>query len=655
VRLSRDINGSHRRRALVGLRPASSPADGSTPAEVARGPRYAALRRLGAAAFLVAFLGLLAVSAAACSSGPASAGGKKSVVVTYSVLGAVVKDLAGDAVDVTVLMPNGADPHEWAPSAKDIETLLRADLIVENGLNLEGGMVNAFGQAQNAGVHRFVATDHITIRHVGAGQGVSATDKDQAAGAPDPHMWMDPLTMRDVVVALTAQLKSDLGVDVSARATDLESRLTQLDAEIRATLSVVTDANRRLVTGHESLGYFADRYGFKLVGAVVPSLSDQAETSAADLAALETKIREAGVPAIFTELGTSPATARAIGNDTGARVVELTTHALPADGSYFTFLRNIAGLVAANLGPGAASVTIAPIPSSGANRLSLGPLVDPFTQNELMLRALLAGILVSLACAVVGTFVVLRGLAFIGDALAHGVLPGVAVAMLVGAPGMLGAAVGALVMIGGVTVVTQRSKLSSDSAIGLLFVGMLALGVVIVSHSASFSGDLTRILFGEIMGVAPQDLIVQAVATFAVVAASFLFYRPFLLLCFDPEQAQVSGFSARRYHSLMLLLVAMTVVVSFTSVGTLLVFGMLLAPAATGALLASRLQTMMATAVVVGVASTYLGLLISYNFDTAAGATIVMVATLVFFSALTAANVRAGLRRRSSSDSWGQE
>ena len=83
-------------------------------------------------------------------------------MVTYSVLGAVVKDLAGDAVDVTVLMPNGADPHEWAPSAKDIETLLRADLIVENGLNLEGGMVNAFGQAQNAGVHRFVATDHIT-------------------------------------------------------------------------------------------------------------------------------------------------------------------------------------------------------------------------------------------------------------------------------------------------------------------------------------------------------------------------------------------------------------------------------------------------------------------------------------------------------------
>ena len=110
-------------------------------------------------------------------------------------------------------------------------------------------------------------------------------------------MWMDPLTMRDVVVALTAQLKSDLGVDVSARATDLESRLTQLDAEIRATLSVVTDANRRLVTGHESLGYFADRYGFKLVGALVPSLSSQAESSAVNARSIRGLARVMSEPA----------------------------------------------------------------------------------------------------------------------------------------------------------------------------------------------------------------------------------------------------------------------------------------------------------------------------------------------------------------------
>jgi ABC-type Mn2+/Zn2+ transport system permease subunit len=457
-----------------------------------------------------------------------------------------------------------------------------------------------------------------------------------------------------VVAALAVQLKSDVGLDVSARAVDLKLRLAHLSVDAQSILSVVPAAQRKLVTGHESLGYFADRYGFKLVGAVVPGLSDQAETTSADLAALEGKIRAEGVSAIFTELGTSPATSQAIARDTGARVVELSTHVLPADGSYFTFIRSLAGTIGDALsGPG--SVSVGPAPAPRSTLMSFGPLVDPFTQNDLMLRALIAGILVSIACAVVGTFVVLRGLAFIGDALAHGVLPGVAVAMLVGAPGMLGAAVGAVVMIGGVTVVTQRSKLSSDSAIGLLFVGMLALGVVIVSHSASFSGDLTRILFGEILGVSPQDLVVQAVATLAVVAASFLFYRPFLLLCFDPEQAQVSGFSARRYHALMLLLVAMTVVVSFTSVGTLLVFGMLLAPAATGALLTSRLRTMMMTAVIVGAVSTYLGLLISYNFDTAAGATIVLVATFIFFSVLTAANVRAGLRQRPSSAAWGHE
>jgi len=277
---------------------------------------------------------------------------------------------------------------------------------------------------------------------------------------------------------------------------------------------------------------------------------------------------------------------------------------------------------------------------------SLGPFIDPFINNEFMLRALAAGILVSIGCAIVGTFVVLRGLAFIGDALAHGVLPGVAAALLLGLPGMLGAAVGAAVMIGGVTLVTQRSRLSSDSAIGLLFVGMLALGVVIVSRSSSFSGDLIAILFGQILGVSTGDLAVQAVATGAVAIVAFVCARPFLLLCFDPEQAQVSGFSARRYHALMLLLVATIVVVSFQTVGTLLVFGMLLAPAASGALLASRLGTMMAIGSLIGAVSTYLGLLISYTFDTAGGATIVLVATAIFFVVLVAVNIRAGVQLR---------
>jgi len=258
-----------------------------------------------------------------------------------------------------------------------------------------------------------------------------------------------------------------------------------------------------------------------------------------------------------------------------------------------------------------------------------------------MLRALAAGILVSIACSIAGTFVVLRGLAFIGDALAHGVLPGVAIALILGIPGIVGAAAGAVVMIGGVSVVTSRSRLSSDSAIGLLFVGMLALGVVIVSRSTTFSGDLIRILFGEILGVGPQDLLVQAVAAVLLGAAAFVFARPFLLLCFDRDQAQVAGFSARLYHNLMLLLVAGTVIASFQTVGTLLVFGMLLAPASAGALLAHRIGAMMAVGALIGTISSYVGLLLSYYLNTAAGATIVLVATIIFFVVLTAVNLRS--------------
>ncbi len=259
----------------------------------------------------------------------------------------------------------------------------------------------------------------------------------------------------------------------------------------------------------------------------------------------------------------------------------------------------------------------------------LAPFADGFMAN-----ALAAGLLVSISCGVVGTFVVLRGLAFVGDALAHGVLPGVAVALLLGLPGMVGAAAGSAAMIGGIALVGRRSRLPSDTAIGLLFVGMLALGVAVVSRSGSFSGDLVRILFGEILGVSGTDLLLQLAATTLIVALAALLRRPFLLLCFDPEQADVSGFPSRRHHGIMLALVALTVVVSFRTVGTLLVFGMLLAPAATAALFCRRIGAMAAAASAIGAVSVYAGLLVSYHADLAAGASITLVATAIFFAAL---------------------
>lgn len=284
----------------------------------------------------------------------------------------------------------------------------------------------------------------------------------------------------------------------------------------------------------------------------------------------------------------------------------------------------------------------------------MGPFLDPFLDNGFMLRALLAGVLVSIACSVVGTFVVLRGLAFIGDALAHGVLPGIAAALLLGIPGIVGAAAGALAMIGGVTLITSRSRLSSDTAIGLLFVSMLALGVVIVSRSSTFTGDLVTILFGQVLGTSVESLVIQALATAIVVAVAVICARPFLLLSFDPEQADVAGFPSRRYHAIMLLLVALTVVVSFQTVGTLLVFGMLIAPASTGALLARRIGSMMAIAIGVGIVSSYLGLLASYWLDIAGGAAMVLVATVIFFGVFLLVSWRESRRRSAPRVALGQ-
>ncbi|MFZ9910705.1 MAG: iron chelate uptake ABC transporter family permease subunit [Ilumatobacteraceae bacterium] len=260
----------------------------------------------------------------------------------------------------------------------------------------------------------------------------------------------------------------------------------------------------------------------------------------------------------------------------------------------------------------------------------LNPLWEPFSRNEFLRNALLGSTLVAIICAIAGTYVVLRGLSFIGDALAHGVIPGIAIALLFGLPGVAGAALGALVMMGGVSLVTSRVRLSSDTAIGLLFVGMLSLGVIITSRSTSFVGDITRILFGELLGVSSTDLAWQVVVLAVVAAIAVVAHRPFVLMSLDDGLARTSGFSVRFFHSLMLTMVAVAVVGSFQLVGTLLVLGLLIAPAATGALLTRRVSTMMLTAAGFGVLSSYLGLLTSYHFDVAAGASIVFTSVYLF-------------------------
>ena len=248
--------------------------------------------------------------------------------------------------------------------------------------------------------------------------------------------------------------------------------------------------------------------------------------------------------------------------------------------------------------------------------------------------------LVAITCAIAGTFVVLRGLAFVGDALSHGVLPGIAAALIFGVSGIIGAAVGAGVMMGGVNLVTRRYKLSSDTAIGLLFVGMLALGVLITSSSSKFPEDLDHILFGESFAVKSSDLVWQGFALLVVGAIGVIARRPFLLMSVDDGLAQTSGFNVTFFQNLMMAMIGLTVIASFQTVGTLLVLGMLIAPAATGVLFARRIPSMMLIASVIGCVASYSGLLISFHFELAASASIVLVAVSIFAIGAVATEIR---------------
>lgn len=272
-------------------------------------------------------------------------------------------------------------------------------------------------------------------------------------------------------------------------------------------------------------------------------------------------------------------------------------------------------------------------------------LTDPF-QYDFVVRALIAGSLAAITCALIGTWVVIRGLSFMGDALAHGVLPGIAVAFLVGFNVTIGAFISAILMVLGINVVNRASKLSSDTGIGLLFVGMLALGVVLISRTRSFTGDLTSFLFGSVLGANTSDITLQAVTVAIALVAVVILHRMFLALSFNAEKAAALGLRPRLAHVAMLTLVALAIVASFRTVGTLLVFGLLVAPPATAALIVRRVPAMMALACAIGVFSVALGLVLTYHFDTAAGATMAGTAVAIFFIVLAGRELASQVTRR---------
>lgn len=250
-------------------------------------------------------------------------------------------------------------------------------------------------------------------------------------------------------------------------------------------------------------------------------------------------------------------------------------------------------------------------------------------------RALIGGLLAAVMASTVGTWLVLRGMSFFGDAFVHGIVPGVAAAVVFDLNPLLGAAVAAGVMVVAIELVQRKTPLAEDTSIGLLFVGMLALGVVIISRLDSYSGSLTTILFGDALGVTWSNIVGQLVVLAVVVTVSIVLYRPLMALSLNRDKAELLGMKPDTAHAVLLVLIALAVIGSYQSVGTLLVFGLLVGPPATASLLSRSVLQMMVGAAGIGVFSVWLGLTLSYYLGTAASATMALVPIVLFFVVLT--------------------
>ncbi|MBN1425376.1 metal ABC transporter permease [Candidatus Fermentibacteria bacterium] len=273
-------------------------------------------------------------------------------------------------------------------------------------------------------------------------------------------------------------------------------------------------------------------------------------------------------------------------------------------------------------------------------------LLDPFT-HAFMVRGLLAAVTVGTVCGIVGTFVVLRGMAFLGDALAHTILPGVALAHLLGATrrgtlfwwALFTAVAAAL----GVGAISRSGRLREDTAIGIVFAGMFALGIAIISTMQSYTVDLAHVLFGNVLQVSWADLRIMWICSGIVVAGIFLFYKELVVLSFDPIFAATLRLPSRTLNYLLLVLIAVVIVVALQTVGVALVVAMLVTPAATASLVVARLRSLMVLSPILGGASGVAGLYLSYYAGVAPGAAMVLVATMVFVAVFS--SVQIGSRR----------
>ncbi len=254
---------------------------------------------------------------------------------------------------------------------------------------------------------------------------------------------------------------------------------------------------------------------------------------------------------------------------------------------------------------------------------------DPLSYG-FMWRGLLASVMVGIICSVLGTYVILQGMAFFGDALAHAILPGVVLAYLVGWPLVIGALIIGVLAAIGIGALSERGEMREDTAIGIVFAASFALGVALLSTTNSYAVDLAHILFGDVLGVSASSLWMILLLGALVLLTIFFFYKEFLVLAFDPTLAVVLRLPVTFLRYLLLVLIAVTIVVSLQVVGIALVLAMLVTPAAAAQLLTRRLPVMMAVAAFIGASSNVTGLYISYYANIAAGPAMVLVATTVF-------------------------
>jgi ABC-type Mn2+/Zn2+ transport system permease subunit len=271
-------------------------------------------------------------------------------------------------------------------------------------------------------------------------------------------------------------------------------------------------------------------------------------------------------------------------------------------------------------------------------------LTEPFALG-FMQRALIASIIVGVVCAVLGCYVVLRSMAFLGDALAHAILPGVAVAYLLGANLLAGALVAGLIVAVGISYVSKAGAVREDTAIGIFFAAALALGVVLISTMRTYAVDLTHVLFGNVLGVTATDVWISGGLAFLVLAAILLLYRRLLVVSFDPILGQTLGLRTHALQTVLFLMLAATIVVALQTVGVALVAAMLITPPAAAYLLTRRLPVMMLVSALIGVVSSVVGLYASYYLDVASGGAIVLVATAIFVLAFLFAPGRGLVRR----------